>query len=114
VSDMEYLYELSHKKDLDKKCTLNLNKTAKPFALKQKEELIVKSASLVDKQFTMVLDHESLSSINCTGVQTLGDLKDVMEPYLSFTCKDNFAYNEIKGGALRLPASVSSSKKNDH
>lgn len=108
ISDSEFLYQVSHKKNHDKKCSVVALDAKKGFTLKQKEQLIVKSAEIVGNTFVMNLNHASLKSIECTGVQTMGDIRDVVDPYLTFECRDKFAYQKMKveGVAARLPAST--------
>jgi hypothetical protein len=105
-SDSETLYHLSHGKSQDKTCKLYVHKDSEKFSLKQKENILVKSAEFTNGQFIMKLDHKNLSSIVCTGVKTMGDLKDVMEPYLMYNCKDKVAYQRPAGTTDRLPASA--------
>lgn len=104
LSVSETLFHISHGKKKDKLCSLNLAKDGSKFSLKQKEFLVVKSAEFKDNKFVMNLDHQKLSSIVCNGVTTMQDLKDVMEPYLMFNCKDTMAYQPA--AQTRLPASV--------
>jgi hypothetical protein len=107
VSDSEYLYQVSHKKNHEKKCQIVAKEGIASFALKQKTELTITSAEMQGNKFVMNLNDEKIKSIECTGVQTLGDVKDVMDPYLTFECKNKFAWNKTKqDGLARLPASV--------
>ena len=105
LSQSETLFHISHHKKLDKSCMVHVANGEQKFTLKQKEYLYVTGASYVNDEFTMKLDHPKLSKIVCKGVSTMGDLKDTMEPYLMFACKDRLAYTKV-AKTTRLPAST--------
>lgn len=108
LSQADHLYHISHGKERSKHCELYLNGDYKNYSLKGKDKFQVKKVQWINNHYVMMLDHEKLGHIDCTGVKTFGDLRDAMEPYLTFSCKDRFKASAEAGG--RFPASVTVKK----
>ncbi|MFZ4713349.1 MAG: hypothetical protein ACOYL6_06545 [Bacteriovoracaceae bacterium] len=102
LSENNKLYHISHHKDLNKACALHSTPDS-TFSLKAKEDFVVKAIESNKNGYRLVLDHAKLAFIDCKGIKTMGDLRDTLEPYLTFSCKDRFKPKTLSG---RLPASV--------
>ena len=102
LSDSDRLYHISHNKSPNKHCSLHTNPN-QTFSLKTKEHLSVKTIENNNGVYRLVLEHPTLAHIDCKGIKTMGDLRDTLDPYLTFECKDRFKPKTDNG---RLPASV--------
>lgn len=102
LSESDRLYHISHKKSPNKHCSL-VSLPDSTFSLKSKEEFQVTKVESNEGVLRIVLGHEKLAHIDCKGIQTMGDLRDALEPYLTFDCKQRFKPKTVNG---RLPASI--------
>ena len=112
LSEDEMLYHISHRKMANKNCFLQNSDIDPSYYLMPKSEFIVKSAHMIDGSYELRVEGKNLSHLKCTGIKTLGDLKDVLEPYLTFNCKNlikvrkEVTANGTVRKTMRAPASA--------